>query len=68
MPNMRPFHCAARIVEMVRPEARIVLVTAAVDAAARAAEVGLSEWLAKPFDLERLRSIILDVRRPRTDP
>ncbi|HVJ94438.1 MAG TPA: response regulator [Labilithrix sp.] len=65
MPNMRPCQCAARIIATVHPKTRIVLVTAAVDAAARAAEVGLSEWLAKPFELERLQSIVVDVQSAR---
>ena len=33
----------------------VVLVTAAVDPSRRAAELGLSQWLSKPFELEQIR-------------
>jgi DNA-binding response OmpR family regulator len=62
MPNMEPVRCSKRILELVRPAARVLLVTAAVDAKARAVELGLSEWLSKPFELECLRSIIVQTR------
>lgn len=59
MPNMHPIQCSARILALVRPAARVLLVTAAVDAKKRALELGLSEWLSKPFELEQLRKVIL---------
>jgi DNA-binding response OmpR family regulator len=58
MPNMEPARCAACIRELVRPSTRLLLVTAAVDARKRAAELGLKEWLSKPFDFDTLRSIV----------
>jgi hypothetical protein len=35
-----------------------VLCTAGVNPAARAAEVGLSRWLAKPFELDALEALV----------
>ena len=58
MPNMVPVQCAARLRTLARPSTRMILVTAAVDAKARATELGLTEWLSKPFDLARLRRIV----------
>src|SRR5262249_34086809 len=58
MPGMAPVPCVARIRELMRPWCRLVLVTAAVDAQARASEVGISEWLAKPFDNKLLREMV----------
>lgn len=62
MPNMAPARCAGCIRELVRPSTRVVLVTAAVDAKKRAAELGLTEWLSKPFDFDILREIVLGAR------
>jgi two-component system OmpR family response regulator len=62
MPNMEPVRCAKRILELVQPSARVLLVTAAVDAKVRAAELGISEWLSKPFELDCLRSIVVETR------
>jgi DNA-binding response OmpR family regulator len=56
MPGMDPISCARELCQLADPTT-IVLCTAATDPAGRAAEVGLSRWLAKPFalgDLERL--------------
>src|SRR4051812_21662675 len=53
MPGMTP----AAGAKMVREHAAgidVVLVTAADDAGARAHELGIERWLAKPFELERL--------------
>ena len=57
MPGMDPA-CCARELCRVAGSARIVLCTAAVDPAARAAEVGLSRWLAKPFELDALQTLV----------
>ena len=58
MPNMVPVQCAKHLCAQMRPSTRILLVTAAVDPKVRAMELGLSEWLSKPFDIARLRRII----------
>lgn len=58
MPNMEPTCCCKRIRALAGPDTRVVLVTAAVDAKKRAIELGLSDWLSKPFDFERLRRIL----------
>jgi DNA-binding response OmpR family regulator len=58
MPNMEPVRCARHVCSLVRASARVLLVTAAVDARARAAEVGVAEWLSKPFDFEQLSLIL----------
>ncbi|MGH6689102.1 MAG: response regulator [Vicinamibacterales bacterium] len=50
MPGMDPACCARELSSLASPTV-IVLCTAAVDPAGRAAEVGLSRWLAKPFEL-----------------
>ncbi len=59
MPGMDPQRCATELCAML-PVDRVVLCTAAVDAGARAASLGLTRWLAKPFDLRDLNSIILE--------
>ena len=43
----------------------IVLCTAAVDPSGRAAEIGLSRWLAKPFAVEALESLVREAARRR---
>ena len=57
MPGMDPIACAGELCRLAGPP-MIVLCTAAADPAARAAEVGLSRWLAKPFDLDSLESLV----------
>jgi DNA-binding response OmpR family regulator len=54
MPGMKPIECARSFRERAGNEVRVILCTAAADAAERAREVGLSATLAKPFDLEAL--------------
>jgi CheY-like chemotaxis protein len=58
MPGMTPAHCVARLRELKAPSARLILVTAAVDARMRARELGLSECLPKPLDSDVLRDIV----------
>jgi CheY-like chemotaxis protein len=60
MPHMTPVRCAATLREMARPGTRVVLVSAAVDAKKRAEELGLSQWLAKPFGIDRLRDVLVE--------
>jgi CheY-like chemotaxis protein len=58
MPGMAPRACVTRLREFAGDEVQVVLCTAAVDAAARASELGFTRWLAKPFDLVQLRELI----------
>jgi CheY-like chemotaxis protein len=48
--------------------AMIVLCTAAADPAARATEVGLPRWLAKPFVLDALRQLVREATEKRSGP
>ena len=57
MPGMRPVDCAAALTAMAGPSIPIVLVTAAVDPAVRAAELKLSHWISKPFDMSVLEAL-----------
>jgi CheY-like chemotaxis protein len=50
MPGMEPTECATAVIAKAGPSIPIILVTAAVDPAVRAAELKLSQWLSKPFD------------------
>jgi CheY-like chemotaxis protein len=54
LPGIAPVRCVEALRRTTADRVPIVLVTAAVDAGARAAELGLSRWLAKPFDLADL--------------
>ena len=56
MPGMDPACCAGELRGLADPT-MIVLCTAAPDPARRAAEVGLSRWLAKPFALDTLENL-----------
>ena len=56
MPGMDAISCAQELCRLVDPTL-IVLCTAAADPSGRAAEVGLSRWLAKPFAVEALESL-----------
>ena len=62
MPGADPTSCARALCELAGSE-RVVLCTAAADPAVRAAEIGLSRWLAKPFALETLESLVRDATR-----
>jgi len=50
MPGMDPASCAQAIMREVGPSVSVVLVTAAADPSARAAELHLNRWVAKPVD------------------
>src|SRR5215813_1090496 len=54
MPGMEPRQCAAALIAKAGPSIPIILATAAVDPAVRAAELKLSQWLSKPFDMSVL--------------
>ena len=63
LPGIEPACCARELCSLVGSTV-IVLCTAAVDPAARAAEVGLSRWLAKPFDVDVLETLVREAARP----
>ena len=62
MPGMEPACCARELCSLTN-SSYIVLCTAAVDPPARAAEIGLSRWLAKPFDLDALETLFREATR-----
>jgi DNA-binding NtrC family response regulator len=57
MPGVDPTCCVRELCSLAS-STMIVLCTAAADPAGRAAEVGLSRWLAKPFELDALESLV----------
>ena len=65
MPGVSPAACAAAVLARVDPGVPVVLVSAAVDIAERAAELGLTRYLAKPFDLSELHAL---VQAPPSEP
>jgi DNA-binding response OmpR family regulator len=64
MPGIDPSSCARELCRLV-DSTMIVLCTAAADPSARAAEVGLSRCLAKPFAVEALESLVREAARRR---
>jgi hypothetical protein len=58
---MRPAECSAALSALAGPSIPIVLVTAAVDPAIRAAELQLSHWVSKPFEMPVLEALIKKV-------
>ena len=62
MPGIDPV-CCARELSSLTSSTVIVLCTAAVDPAARAAELGLSRWLGKPFDVDVLETLVREAAR-----
>jgi len=60
MPGMEPAQCAASIVARAGTEIPVVLITAAVDATARAAELNVGRCLSKPFDIATLESLLTE--------
>jgi CheY-like chemotaxis protein len=61
MPGMEPSQCASALMACAGPSIPIILATAAVDPAARAAELKLSQWLSKPFDITALEGLFRKV-------
>jgi DNA-binding NtrC family response regulator len=57
MPGMDPAACTRELCRLAGPTL-VVLCTAAANPAVRAAEVGLSRWLAKPFEIEVLERLV----------
>jgi CheY-like chemotaxis protein len=58
MPRMDGWAFAARYEPRLAARAPVIVLTAAQDAAQRAAEVGAAAYLAKPFDLEALLELV----------
>jgi CheY-like chemotaxis protein len=58
MPVMDGWELARRYRETPGPHAPIVVLTAARDAAARAAEIDASGYLGKPFDMQELLRLV----------
>jgi CheY-like chemotaxis protein len=54
MPGLAPCACVEAIRTRLDPGVPVVLVSAAVDIAQRAAELGLTRFLSKPFDVTQL--------------
>ncbi len=61
MPGMEPTQCAAALIARAGPSIPIILATAAVDPAVRAAELKLSQWVSKPFDMSVLEVLFKKV-------
>jgi CheY-like chemotaxis protein len=61
MPGMQPAECAAALSAKAGPSIPIVLITAAVDPALRAAELNLTQWVSKPFDIFAIQSLFRKV-------
>jgi CheY-like chemotaxis protein len=57
MPGMDPGACGAAIIAEAGPTVPVVLITAAADPGARASELRLGQWFAKPIEL----SVITDL-------
>jgi CheY-like chemotaxis protein len=58
IPGMEPVKCAEAILTKAGPLISVVLVTAAVDAGARAGELKINRWMTKPFDSSVLHSLL----------
>ena len=58
MPGMEPSQCAAAVIAKAAPPIQVVLVTAAADPSARAAELKIRRWLSKPFEASTLTKLI----------
>ena len=57
MPGMEPVKCADAIAARAGQAIPIVLLTAASDAAARAAELKLNQWMSKPFEVSQVTGL-----------
>ncbi|APR80340.1 Sensory box histidine kinase/response regulator [Minicystis rosea] len=58
MPGLAPPVCAREVRARVEPIVPIILVSAAVNIAERAAELSLTRFLSKPFEIGDLRAIL----------
>jgi CheY-like chemotaxis protein len=59
MPGMDPANCGAAIIAEAGPDVPVVLVTAAADPGARARELHLSQWVAKPIQLSVITDLLV---------
>jgi DNA-binding NtrC family response regulator len=59
MPGPPPDTCLRAILERLDPSVPVVLMSAALDIAERAKELGLQSFLAKPFETDRLRELLV---------
>jgi CheY-like chemotaxis protein len=59
MPGPAPAACLKSILEHADPEVKVILVSAAVDIGERAAELGLAKYLAKPFETDQLKRLLI---------
>ena len=59
MPGMDPVACGAAIIAEAGPAVPVVLVTAAADPGARARELHLSQWFAKPIELSVITDLLV---------
>ena len=58
MPGMDAVTCAARLIGKAGPTVSIVLITAAVDARQRAAELHIDRWVSKPVEPSVLTTLL----------
>jgi CheY-like chemotaxis protein len=58
MPGMEPAKCARAILAKAGQYIRVILVTAAPDPRARAVEMEINRWIAKPFESSTLKSLL----------
>jgi CheY-like chemotaxis protein len=62
MPGMDPAACGAAIVAEAGPAVPVVLITAAANPGARARELHLSQWFAKPIELSVITDLLIQNR------
>ena len=65
MPGTEPAQCARSIIAKAGSSIPVVLLTAAVDPAARAAELKISYWISKPFEASTLTDLLSENVLPR---
>ena len=65
MPGMKPGECASAIIAKAGTSIPVVLLTAAVDPAARAAELKINYWISKPFEASTLTDLLAENVLPR---
>jgi DNA-binding NtrC family response regulator len=59
MPGPKPAECLKAVLDRIAPDVSVILVSAAVDIAERASELGVTKFLAKPFETEQLKELLL---------
>ncbi|HYR84207.1 MAG TPA: response regulator [Terriglobia bacterium] len=58
MPGMEPVRCAAAIIAKTGSSVPVVLMTAAVNPGARAAELKITRWISKPVEASVLKDLL----------